>query len=38
MTMKISKKNEMKVTLIIMVFIMTWVVTLVSVEVNYGFH
>ena len=36
--MKISKKQEMKVTLVIMVFIMTLVVTLVGAGLNYGFQ
>jgi hypothetical protein len=36
--MKIKKKHEMKVSLALMVLVMTSVVTLVSVSVNFGFH
>lgn len=35
--MKIKRKNEMKVTLVIMVFVMTMIVSLVSISVNFGF-
>jgi hypothetical protein len=36
--MKIKKKHEMKVSLALMVLVMTSVVTFVSASVNFGFH
>jgi hypothetical protein len=36
--MKIKRKNEIKVTLAVMVFVMTLVVIFVGIVVNYGIH
>lgn len=34
--MKIPKKHEMKLTMVIMVFVMTLIITFASVSINYG--